>query len=168
MTNETRNMLSRPDWCPHHTCRNLRCIQDQMCVGRLPKREPHGDGVNTHRLCLRGAGYAGTVFDLQVHTGDLYCLGLLFDAVRDDQKQSAPAEAEPVVRVKPITSEYDFPCSFCGAKRGESCTVVRPKRHLFGHPIDYIHTPRRHRWWLHVRGRNADGTLISQVGKRPD
>ena len=46
-----------------------------VCVGQLPEPEPHGDGLNTHRICLHGAKDDGEwTFDLQINTGDGYAI----------------------------------------------------------------------------------------------
>ncbi len=54
---------------------------DSMCVGQLPKPEPHDGDLNTHRLCLNGAGEGGGVFDLQINKSDVGWFRWLFDAV---------------------------------------------------------------------------------------
>ena len=75
----------KPEWCPHPECEALRTTQDAACSGRLPQPEPHGQATNTHRICLHGSPDDGEwTFDLQVHTGDLYALDVVFDAVRAD------------------------------------------------------------------------------------
>jgi len=90
---EEARISDKPSWCPHPDCQHLRTNQDACCGGRLPEPAPHDDGMNTHRFCLRGAADDGGVFDLQVHTGDLFWFDLAFDAIReDDGKPEATSE----------------------------------------------------------------------------
>jgi hypothetical protein len=71
-------MKNVPDWCPHKDCKFIRQMQNAMCVGELPKPEPHGNDFNTHRLCLDTRETGHGIFDLQINHTDIYNLKLLF------------------------------------------------------------------------------------------
>ena len=88
-SDDTNKMVKkiRPEWCPHKDCEYLRQSQDKTCVGRLPKPVPHGKGSNTHRWCLEGAADDGGVFDLQIHTGDIFAFNVLFEKIRIDARK---------------------------------------------------------------------------------
>ena len=73
--------LKRSSWCPHKTCKNLRTLQDKMCVGKLMKKEEHDGDFNTHRICLDTKETGHGVFDLQINKTDCYWFRLLFDAI---------------------------------------------------------------------------------------
>ena len=73
----------RPEWCQHSTCEYRLSSQDALCFGELPEPEPHGEGINTHRMCIQGAKDDGEwIFDLQINKGDGWAffrlLGSLF------------------------------------------------------------------------------------------
>ena len=73
----------RPAWCPHQTCGFVMRTQDSACVGCLPSPEPHGEAINTNRLCLHGAKDDGEwTFDLKINATDAWNLGRLLDRVR--------------------------------------------------------------------------------------
>lgn len=72
----------RPPWCPHPTCTPRAGFNEQVCIGELPRPEPHGLDENTHRLCLHGAKDDGEwTFDLQVNRGDAWHLWRLLALV---------------------------------------------------------------------------------------
>ena len=65
----------RPPWCPHPTCGYRASSQALVCMGELPAPEAHGEGMNTHRICLHGAKDDGEwTFDLQINKGDGYAI----------------------------------------------------------------------------------------------
>lgn len=64
----------RPHWCPHNDCVFKAHSQNLMCVGRLPKPEPHGDtkDANDHRFCLDERETGHGIHDLQLNWGDAW------------------------------------------------------------------------------------------------
>lgn len=74
-----------PDWCPHRDCLFLRRAMDNICGGKLPKLEPHGEGFNTHRFCLVGVLPEDEIFDLQVNKTDIGWFEFIFQAIKKDQ-----------------------------------------------------------------------------------
>lgn len=80
-------MAARPDWCPHRDCGFLCSSQELVCVGRLPKPDPHGDLMNTHRMCIHGAKDDGEwTFDLKVHNGDAWNLRRMLNVIMNDHR----------------------------------------------------------------------------------
>jgi hypothetical protein len=73
----------RPDWCPYADCEFLLQFQNMMCVGRLPKPEPHLEGLNTHRFCLDERETEDGVHDLQLNRGDAWLMKRLLDQVKE-------------------------------------------------------------------------------------
>lgn len=72
----------RPPWCPFQSCRYLASSQAAACLGALPAPEPHGDGENTHRLCLHGADDDGAwTFKLQINRSDAWAISRLLGRV---------------------------------------------------------------------------------------
>lgn len=70
-----RSNMTKPEWCPHKECLFKLSSQDKMCLGKLPKPEPHDDDFNTHRLCIDTRETGHGIFDLQVNRGD--CCNLI-------------------------------------------------------------------------------------------
>ena len=82
----------RPSWCPHQDCIFLRQTQGLLCGGELPKPEPHDEGENTHRLCIK----AGEVFDLQVNKTDCDGIRFILDAL-DGKKTSWRSKGDKIM-----------------------------------------------------------------------
>ena len=78
--------MKKPNWCPHKDCKFKAQSQEKMCVGELPKLEPHGMGFNTHRICLNTMGTGHGIFDLQVNWGDCWNMIRLLKLVKNDTK----------------------------------------------------------------------------------
>jgi len=78
---EATSLTERPPWCPHPDCQIKQHFQHLMCVGKLPKPEPHGGDENTHRLCLDTRETHHEVFDLQLNHTDAYLLRILLNLV---------------------------------------------------------------------------------------
>lgn len=90
----------RPPWCVHQDCLFTRRVMDYICGGFLPKPEPHLDGVNHYRLCLRQFDPHDdfpndpVVYAFQVNANDVDWLRWVFDAL-DGKKTSSISERTP-------------------------------------------------------------------------
>jgi hypothetical protein len=73
--------MEKPDWCPYSYCFLKVQSQNKICIGELPKPEPHDDGFNTHRLCIDTRETGHGIFDLQVNAGDCWNLIRLLNTV---------------------------------------------------------------------------------------
>ena len=85
----------RPAWCPHPDCLFVRRAMDAICVGHLPKPEPHDGDENIHRWCLNGAADNGGVFDLQINNTDLWWFRQMFSALDGKAVEHTLAADEP-------------------------------------------------------------------------
>lgn len=68
---------------------------DAICVGHLPKPEPHDGDENIHRWCLNGAADNGGVFDLQINNTDLWWFRQMFSALDGKAVEHTLAADEP-------------------------------------------------------------------------
>lgn len=72
----------RPPWCPHPDCAYKISSQAVLCIGELPRPEPHDGDHNTHRLCQRGAPDDGEwLHSFQLNRGDAWAYRRLLDSV---------------------------------------------------------------------------------------
>jgi hypothetical protein len=75
----------RPDWCINSDCLFDIQSQDKMCIGKLPKPEPHDNDFNTHRLCIDTRETGHGIFDLQINWTDCWGLIRLLNRVKDNK-----------------------------------------------------------------------------------
>jgi len=73
--------MVKPDWCPHKDCQVNIQSQNKMCVGKLPKPEPHDNDFNTHRICIDTRETGHGIFDLLVNRTDLWNLKRIIDKI---------------------------------------------------------------------------------------
>ncbi len=74
----------KPDWCIHKKCKFLAQSQNKMCVGELPKLEPHGMVFNTHRFCLDTTETGHGIFDLQINWTDAWGMRRLLNLIKSN------------------------------------------------------------------------------------
>ncbi len=102
----------QPDWCPHKECLFRRRVMDDMCVGCLPKPEPHDGDFNDSRLCLNGVADNGGVFDLQINSSDVSWFRWVFNALY-------PINPESLDCAKEEDDDGSGFCRGCGVTIGE-------------------------------------------------
>jgi hypothetical protein len=72
---------NKPSFCPHHNCRFIYRVLDDMCGGELPEPEPHNADFNTHRFCLNRIADDGGVLSLQINKSDVGWFRTMFDVM---------------------------------------------------------------------------------------
>lgn len=71
----------KPEWCSRTTCQYLRNGAGIMCIGKLPKPEPHGGDFNTHRLCMLERETGLHLVRLVINKTDVGWLNYLFEVM---------------------------------------------------------------------------------------
>lgn len=80
-----------------------------MCCGKLPEKQPHGDGWNTHRMCLDTRETGHGIFDLQLNWGDVWNLKRVLDAVNLSKEDEIDISySEPVSEETMMTEAQEF------------------------------------------------------------
>jgi len=75
--------MERPDWCPYQDCICKANSQSQVCIGKLPKPEPHENDFNTHRFCLDERETKHGIHDLQINWSDAWNMIRLLNLVKE-------------------------------------------------------------------------------------
>lgn len=149
----------RPAWCPHIDCRFRARSQDSICIGELPEAQDHGThkGVNTHRLCQRGAPDDGEwLHTVEWNKGDAWNLRRCIDAAFFPTTTAAEA------RVKELEAEL-AKAHNDGLVMAGSIGKLEGKLYMANHKLDAAQAQRDAA--LEVLGQES-GAIAYQLTKQ--